>query len=86
MEFADDGDLFQRITMQKQKEAREWMFSEQFIWRVFIQVCKGLARLHEMKILHWDMKSANVFMCKDGGVKLGDLNVSKVATEGLLIT
>jgi NIMA (never in mitosis gene a)-related kinase len=32
------------------------------------------------------MKSANVFINKDGSIKLGDLNVSKVATEGLLIT
>ena len=46
---------------------------------MFIQVLRGLKRLHEMKILHRDMKSANVFMNKDGTVKLGDLNVSKVA-------
>ena len=32
------------------------------------------------------MKSANVFLNKDGSIKLGDLNVSKVASEGLLIT
>lgn len=32
------------------------------------------------------MKSANVFLNKDGTMKLGDLNVSKVASEGLLVT
>ena len=32
------------------------------------------------------MKSANVFLCKDGTTKLGDLNVSKVAKKGLLYT
>jgi len=31
-----------------------------------------------MKILHWDLKCANVFLNEDGTVKLGDLNVSKV--------
>jgi NIMA (never in mitosis gene a)-related kinase len=38
-----------------------------------------LKYLHEMKILHWDLKCANVFLNNDGTVKLGDLNVSKVA-------
>jgi NIMA (never in mitosis gene a)-related kinase len=32
------------------------------------------------------MKSANIFLYKDGVAKLGDLNVSKVAKKGLLYT
>ena len=36
-----------------------------------------------MKILHRDLKSANVFLYNDGCAKLGDLNVSKVARRGL---
>ena len=32
------------------------------------------------------MKSANIFLFKDGTAKLGDLNVSKVAKKGLLYT
>ena len=31
-------------------------------------------------------KSANIFLNKDGTIKLGDLNVSKVAKKGLLYT
>jgi NIMA (never in mitosis gene a)-related kinase len=45
-----------------------------------------LKALHEKKILHRDLKWANVFMNKDGSVKLGDLNVSKVAKMGLVYT
>jgi NIMA (never in mitosis gene a)-related kinase len=47
---------------------------------------RGLRALHQLKIFHRDMKSANVFLSKDGNVKLGDLNVSKVAKKGLLYT
>jgi NIMA (never in mitosis gene a)-related kinase 1/4/5 len=47
---------------------------------------RGLRALHQLKIFHRDMKSANVFLSKDGTCKLGDLNVSKVAKKGLLYT
>lgn len=47
---------------------------------------KGLKVLHDLKILHRDMKSANVFLYKDGSTKLGDLNVSKVAKNNMLHT
>ena len=59
---------------------------EKHIWQILIQVVKGLKSLHELKILHRDMKSANIFLYKDGTAKLGDLNVSKVAKKGLLYT
>ena len=46
----------------------------------------GLEALHDLKIVHRDIKCANVFLTKSGQVKLGDLNVSKVAKKGLLKT
>jgi NIMA (never in mitosis gene a)-related kinase len=39
-----------------------------------------------MNILHRDLKSANVFLSKSGIAKLGDMNVSKLAKKGLLLT
>lgn len=47
---------------------------------------RGLKSLHDKQIIHRDIKCANVFMMKSGDVKLGDLNVSKVAKQGLLMT
>ena len=80
MEYADKGDLYQKICEFKKASVS---FEESDIWRIFIQIVKGLKALHEMKILHRDLKSANVFLHKDGAAKLGDLNVSKVARRGL---
>ncbi|CAI2360519.1 unnamed protein product [Moneuplotes crassus] len=72
IEYADDGDLFQKIS------ASENGFEETFIWKVFIQVVRGLRALHDLSIMHRDLKSANVFLNKDGTAKLGDMNVSKL--------
>ena len=44
----------------------------------------GMAIMHENKIIHRDIKSANVFIA-NGTAKLGDLNVSKVL-EGKFAT
>lgn len=75
MEYADGGDLYEKIVEHKKKGT---YFEEGDIWEIFLQIVKGLKYLHELKILHRDLKCANVFLNKDGTVKLGDLNVSKV--------
>ena len=80
MEYADNGDLYQKIISKKKKAC---LFEEKEIWEIFIQLIKGLKSLHNLKILHRDLKSANIFLFSDGFVKLGDLNVSKVTKKGL---
>lgn len=57
---------------------------ESEVWSLLRQMLKGLRALHKMKIIHRDIKCANVFLTADGVVKLGDLNVSKVAKMGML--
>jgi len=44
-----------------------------------IHICKGLKVLHNMKILHRDIKCENIFITENGNYKIGDMNVSKVA-------
>ena len=52
---------------------------EKTIWQYFVQILEGLRGLHEMKIVHRDVKTANVFLTSDlQTAKLGDMNVSKV--------
>ena len=78
MEYADNGDLFQQITEHQKNKT---LFSEIDIWKVLIQVVMGLKAMHDLNIMHRDLKSANVFLYKDLTAKLGDMNVSKVANK-----
>jgi len=46
----------------------------------------ALKALHDRNIFHRDLKSANIFQNLDGTFKMGDLNVSKIAQNGMLFT
>ena len=47
-------------------------------------ITKGLDLLHRNKVLHRDLKSANIFI-NDSTYKIGDLNVSKVINDQKLV-
>ena len=78
MEYADRGDLENKIEEQKEKEE---YFQEEEIWEIFIQLVKGLKSLHDKGIIHRDIKSSNIFLFSDGFAKIGDLNICKVLTS-----
>ena len=84
MEYAGGGDLLNKINILKKTNT---YLPEKTVWTYLIQMVKGLRTLHSMKILHRDLKCANVFLTSDQScVKLGDMNVSKVAKKGLVYT
>lgn len=82
MEYANEGDLQHMITSVSKKSSH---IPEPIVWRALYQLTKGLKKLHDMKIVHRDLKCANVFI-SNGKFKIGDLNVSKVAKAGLVHT
>ena len=84
MEYADDGDLESKIQKMRKEGG---MFNESLIWSYSIQMIEGLKALHDKKIMHRDIKSANIFLVKDKHqCKIGDMNVSKVIKEKVLRT
>ena len=88
MEYADDGDLQTKIHQMKKNNG---VFEEETIWSYAIQMIEGLKALHDKKIMHRDLKSANIFLSKNKNknkkiCKIGDMNVSKVVKEKVLMT
>ena len=88
MEYADDGDLQTKIQQMKKNFG---VFEEETIWSYAIQMIEGLKALHDKKIMHRDLKSANIFLAKNISknkkiCKIGDMNVSKVMKEKVLMT
>jgi serine/threonine protein kinase len=55
MEYAPDGDLSKVI---KKWQMQRRPMPEDLIWKLFIQVARGLLALHQMKILHRDIKAS----------------------------
>lgn len=74
MSYADGGDLSQRI---KEMKGRKEVFPESQILHWFTQVCLAIHHMHEKRIMHRDIKSQNVFLTKEGNVKLGDFGIAR---------
>ena len=84
MEYADDGDLETKIKKTKKEKG---IFTESLIWSYAIQMIEGLKALHNKNIMHRDLKSANIFLIKEKNqCKIGDMNVSKIIKDKVLLT
>jgi len=53
------------------------LFTENQILDWFTQICLAMKHIHDKKILHRDLKAQNVFLNKNGIIKLGDFGISK---------
>jgi NIMA (never in mitosis gene a)-related kinase len=43
----------------------------------FTQICLAIKHIHDKKVLHRDLKSQNIFLTKNGLIKLGDFGIAK---------
>ncbi|XP_054713786.1 LOW QUALITY PROTEIN: serine/threonine-protein kinase Nek8-like [Uloborus diversus] len=74
MEYADGGNLAQYLSQMKSP------MEEKEILLLFKQIVAAIKHMHDHNILHRDLKTANIFLTKDGTVKVGDFGISKMLT------
>ena len=57
MEYCEGGDLQKFL-----EERKKIPLNDNFIWKLFIQIVIGLGEIHNMNILHRDLKTPNIFL------------------------
>ena len=56
-------------------------YSEDFCRYTLYKVAKGLKAMHDMNVLHRDIKSDNILYSADGEIKIADLGLSCFLSE-----
>jgi hypothetical protein len=83
LEYCDAGDVKQYLAKQKKP------LKEKTVQRIIVQLILGLHHIHSKRIIHRDIKAANLFLCSHmRRVKIGDLGVARTlgATKSMAQT
>ena len=76
MAYERGRSLQELIIRQRAKRTRE-MVAERHIRRIFAQVMNGLREVHANRLLHLDLKPANIYLRKDGSPILLDFGAAR---------
>ena len=78
MEYTKNGTLDNFMKNQK--------LNNNFIWRLFAQLCAAVYYLHKNNIIHRDIKSSNILIDNNNNIKLIDFGVSKILNNYMKYT
>eukprot|EP00105_Crassostrea_gigas_P014524 XP_011431212.1 PREDICTED: uncharacterized protein LOC105330955 isoform X3 [Crassostrea gigas] len=78
IEYADGGTLAQKLAAMATKDKN---IEEKEVLQIFQQIVAAIRHIHELNILHRDLKTANIFLTKEGVVKVGDFGISKMLSS-----
>ncbi|XP_075039202.1 serine/threonine-protein kinase Nek4 [Mixophyes fleayi] len=73
MGFCEGGDLYHKLKEQKGK-----LLPESQVVEWFVQIAMALQYLHDLHIMHRDLKTQNIFLTKSNIIKVGDLGIARV--------
>jgi serine/threonine protein kinase len=74
MEYCPGGDL--KSFLEKRSTDRSYL-PEAEILSMFRQLLRATAYIHEQRLIHRDIKTANIFRSRSGRLKLGDFGLTK---------
>ena len=80
MEFLEGEELQARLIAQRRPLALEDKLS------LMVQVCDGLHYAHQNGIVHRDIKPGNIFVLRDGQVKILDFGIARIANADAGLT
>ncbi|CAK9133696.1 unnamed protein product [Ilex paraguariensis] len=73
-EFVSGGNLCKHLHDQSGGNSLSW--KERF--SVILGIAKGLAHLHQMNIIHYNLKSSNILIDSSGEPKVGDFGLARL--------
>jgi serine/threonine protein kinase len=76
LDFADGGDLSHYVKGHIQNHKNQ-LFSEELVGSIFVQLVLAIHHIHTKRMMHRDIKSANVLMLTNGLVKVSDFGFSR---------
>ncbi|ESQ53088.1 hypothetical protein EUTSA_v10024738mg [Eutrema salsugineum] len=79
-EFMPGGSVYDYLHKQK------GVFKLPTLFKVAIDICKGMNYLHQNNIIHRDLKAANLLMDENEVVKVADFGVARVKAETGVMT
>ena len=76
-ELMDLGDLWRALPARTQSGDRifSWWLQGRYILE---DIARGLAYLHAQRVVHFDLKSANILLNRNGTAKLADIGMARV--------
>ncbi|KAJ0252475.1 Serine/threonine-protein kinase STY46 [Hirschfeldia incana] len=79
-EFMPGGSVYDYLHKQK------GVFKLPALFKVAIDICKGMNYLHQNNIIHRDLKAANILMDENEVVKVADFGVARVKAQTGVMT
>ncbi|KAK9905638.1 hypothetical protein WJX75_003659 [Coccomyxa subellipsoidea] len=76
-EYMPRGDLWRALS-QDSTHHFSW---RNMGWQVALHIARGLHHMHSRKVMHLDLKSANILLARDGTAKVADVGLAKILTR-----